>query len=73
VSCKQLGEKKTNTEKRNAVTRQNVGSKGIKKMERNRGQIKEGEITLGRETLKLSFSPSKMSSISEFTTFSIPF
>ena len=42
-------------------------------MERNRGQIKEGEITLGRETLKLTSSPSKISSFSEFTTFSLPF
>jgi hypothetical protein len=28
-------------------------SRDKKKIERNRGQIKEGEITLGRETLKI--------------------
>jgi hypothetical protein len=61
------------TERRKAATRQNVGSKEIKKTELNIGQIKEGQIILGRETLKLSFSPSKMSSFSEFTTFSLPF
>jgi seryl-tRNA synthetase len=48
------GRKKMKTERRNAATRQNVGSQEIKKkIERNRGQIKEGEITLGRETLKI--------------------
>jgi hypothetical protein len=51
------------TEMPNAATRQNVGSQKIKKkIERNRGEIKQGgnysgtrniKITLGRETLKL--------------------
>jgi hypothetical protein len=44
-----------------------------KKRTKQRADKTRGEITLGRETLQLTSSPSEISSFSEFTTFSLPF
>jgi hypothetical protein len=58
VCCKQNGRKNDNRKAQRSLKTKYRKSRDIKK-EQNRGQIKQAEITLGRETLKLPFSLSK--------------